>query len=778
MTKESSVFFPEPMKHVGLVVPLESAAATIRILSEHDLIHLTDENSGNQSANKRYTDEFIHCEEVDRCLSFIGSQLEQYDLLPPPLSLQEYQRLEQERAEVISPSELRSEILQANDSLRERIQRTQQLENQLHTFENTLAALRFFRPLLHERKQQISTETENERSSAFEMELLGGSSFLFSLTGIVETVKLRKLLVTFYRISRGNVVSSSETCPDDTTKSFFTVWFQTESILRKLCSISTSYGAEVFEFPAEDASLDKKENELAQQIFESRNVLKTSYMDNKQFLLQEKDNYWFKKLFFAKEKQMYEYMDYADFTTINERAIYRGWVPTRRLGELQPLLQKATEQSGSPIPASIELDEVQSPPPTFIETNEFTEAFQLFNDSYGYANYDEVNGGAFYCMYPFLFGIMFGDIGHSFIYLLVAIAIFKLYPKLKKAIQNDLFQALLSFRYFILFMAICGIYCGFVYNECFGLPLNLFGSHYKEDPRSLEESTLNYTKTDDAIYPFGVDPVWMFKDNELTFLNSLKMKLSIIMGFSQMFFGMILAFIKHYRRRDWMELFLVWVPQILYLGSFFGYMVALIFLKWCHKFPEDSDGVNLIQVLISMLLNAFDDIPPGSDLYLYPHQKLVQNIIAIIFILTIPVLLIAKPVAEIIMGKAHNGILEVIVMNLIDVIEYCLSALSHTASYLRLWALSLAHSQLSHVLWDQVFMTCLTSKNVALFFCGWAVYAVGSLVILLGMECFSSLLHAIRLMWVEFSSKFYTGQGYPFSPLSFKKAAEACGVQE
>ena len=220
--------------------------------------------------------------------------------------------------------------------------------------------------------------------------------------------------------------------------------------------------------------------------------------------------------------------------------------------------------------------------PTFFKLNEFTKIFHMITDTYGTPVYQEINPGIILIItFPFMFGLMFGDIGHGMIFLLLGI---------KLTVFPSKSQFLKPYRYFILFLGICSTFCGVIYNEFFSIKTNIFGTCYdinnlscinKNDDCECPKDLLSYRRiSTDCVYPLGLDPGIGISGNFLDVMNRFKMKTAIFYGVLHMSIGLVLSGLNHLYRKDYKSLWSESVAGLLILWSFIGYIVPYCIIKF------------------------------------------------------------------------------------------------------------------------------------------------------------------------------------------------------
>ena len=249
--------------------------------------------------------------------------------------------------------------------------------------------------------------------------------------------------------------------------------------------------------------------------------------------------------------------------------------------------------------------------PTYIKTNEFTWVFQQIVDLYGIPRYKEINPALFNIVtFPFLFGVMFGDVLHGFILFCIGLY-FVISADSIKANKNPSAQSLKLFlpvRYLFVMMGFFSLYCGLIYNDFASVPLPLGYSCYKnKEVRDIQGKyieTIGIKEDKDCNYLFGIDHKWYSTSNELSFVNSMKMKLSVIFGVTHMLLGIILKGINLIFFSQKLDFFVEFVPQIIFFTLIFVQMDILVVIKWLTKYG-DIDGKPNAPSITSTVLNIF-----------------------------------------------------------------------------------------------------------------------------------------------------------------------------
>jgi V-type H+-transporting ATPase subunit a len=80
--------------------------------------------------------------------------------------------------------------------------------------------------------------------------------------------------------------------------------------------------------------------------------------------------------------------------------------------------------------------------------------------------------------FPFLFGVMFGDLGHGAIMALTALFLIVKEKDLAKFKGGEIWDTMYGGRYIIFMMGIFSMYTGFIYNDIFSKSMSLGSSGY------------------------------------------------------------------------------------------------------------------------------------------------------------------------------------------------------------------------------------------------------------------------------------------------------------
>mmetsp|Transcript_64490 Transcript_64490/g.147744 ORF Transcript_64490/g.147744 Transcript_64490/m.147744 type:complete len:816 (-) Transcript_64490:112-2559(-) len=792
-----SQFRSEKMELIQLFIQSEAAHGTLHELGEVGAVQFKDLNVEKSAFQRLFVSDVRRCDDMLRILRIFADALVKEKMparpdkaLSPGSVVELHEKL----------TELEKEIKEHNVSFTALKTQRQELDEHCRVLKQ---GAKWFQNA-YTRGVSFTSPTQEADASGVEMMEGGGGAqktgMLGHIAGCCATSGIADLARTLFRATRGNMLLKHEEIEDLNTddhdavsKSVFVVFFSGDRSRSKIGKICDSFNSNKYKLPESQ----QQQTELLTQVEERLRDLslvidKThEYRRSKLSVVRDSVAPWTEHV--KRELGVFHTLNMFNYDVTHKCLIAEGWCPTEDLNDVREALRRGTAKSGATVQTVLNVVRFRETPPTFFRNSKVAQGTQKIVDAYGMARYQEFNPATFSVItFPFLFGVMFGDIGHGTLMLFGALGLIAVEKQWEGKKLNEIIAPAFYGRYVLLLMSLFSIYCGGVYNECFGIAL-LPWSYYALD---CPEEGGPCGATPIAPPAFGVDPVWSIAENKLGFANSFKMKISIILGVSQMCFGLACKTANCLYFKKWKDLLFENIPEYIFLLSIFGYLCVLIVYKWCTDWVGlGLPAPALLDTLLGMLLEFGSPIP--AENVLYQGQATVQTILVIVAVLAVPMMLFPKPLLlraehkdgyqpmemenkdDEEGGSSHGGhsgaefdFSECMIHQSIHTIEFVLGAVSNTASYLRLWALSLAHAGLSEVFWERVMLNVLEMEthpvlHALAMFAGFAIWASMTFGVLMVMETLSACLHDIRLHWVEFQNKFYGGDGVVFTPLNF-----------
>ena len=355
-------------------------------------------------------------------------------------------------------------------------------------------------------------------------------------------------------------------------------------------------------------------------------------------------------------------------------------------------------------------------PPSKINNLKIAYVYEKIVTGFGLPNYFEVDPTIFMVIsFPVIFGLMFGDVGHGLLLLFFSVL---LYFINKKGVEtSELFEYMLRGSPLLIMCSIAAIFFGFLYGELFGSELyfhifdnnihEIFGLSILE---IVEGSSHTLESVLSEIAGFSIPVPFPFSPFENPMLLLL---ISLYVAIIQITFGLIIGLINEIRKGNVREAILgpgLWL--------WFYLSCAYLFLRF------------------------------KSQLLTVVFQR--ADILAIYIILPALVMIIARTAIHGMDGFGHA-------------LESLISSLSNSISYGRILALALTHGAFSKLL-----LMFLELEGMVMAIIGFIMWAFFTFLLILCFEGLLSFIQTLRLHWVEWFLKFYSGDGFEYKPLAIK----------
>lgn len=599
-------FLSEKMNFYDLRMPYDSAWSVIGALGNISAVEIESHHTYTLASARPFANYIKRCDIIQEKLRIMTEALEEYEIKSKRCpSVQSYlvtllENLEQSGKTADSYLETMEQEVDVKFNKLKEFQETKRLlAEKIYHLNEKKSVLRLIQPLLPAAfgKYFDSSKVEENGSEP-------GIKFCY-ICGVINTEEAHKFQRLVYRMSRGNSFIQSINIEAEKNadgkyvnvefdehgqiiaKSLFFLAFQKsqgDTLQKKLNRLCDDFLVRRHQLPVEFAKTKEEIEELSNEILSHENIKNKTDSEVKAALtdLSEcKSECSFSfieelKIRAQREKCIYENFDKMK---LKEKIFHcRVWVPQDQETATRRELDRFSKKQNF-AKAEIEIrnwEEMHKKPPTHFNTNDFTAPFLEVVETYGVPRYREINPAYFtISTFPFEFGVMFGDVGHGGLMLAFGSWMLYKYEEIKK--KKWLPKGVLDVRYLIFMMGLFAFYCGFTYNEAFAITLKLFSSCHDDNTLERDPS---------CVYPLGLDPAWYSAKNEISYFNSFKMKLSIIIGVTHMTLGLLLRAANNILFGKYIDLFFEFLPQLLFFMSTFGYMCFAIITKWVTDWTD------------------------------------------------------------------------------------------------------------------------------------------------------------------------------------------------